>query len=90
MYKKSQCGLILQYMKKNKNKSITPSIFVNPWSFSSIPFIGYSASARMCELKKEWLIEKVWEKTSIKRFLLKCKNQHIYKITEKWLNLNLK
>ena len=89
MYKKSQSGLILQYMQKNKNKSIMPVIFVSPFIFSSIPFVWYSSSARMSELKKMWLVEKIWEKRGVKKFFFKSHNQNIYKITEKWLNLKL-
>lgn len=82
----SQQGVILNYLKKHPNKKVSPDIFVNPFIFSSVPFIWHSASARLCELRRLWLIEKIWVKKCIKRFLRKWKDINLYQITEQGKN----
>jgi len=85
----SQKWQILKYMKKHPNKIIDPVDFVNPFIWSKVPFIWYSASARLVELKKHWLVEVVGIIEPKMQFLFRSKPRQAYAITKKWLDFNL-
>ena len=88
LQKESQKWLILSYLQKHPNKIITGSDFMGIVRFW-VPFIGYSASARLSELLWMWLIQKVGTRKSKIKFLFKAKDRNLYKITQKWLLFKL-
>lgn len=85
MQQTSQKGKILAYMQKN------PKIIVEAKEFMSFlntkPFVWYSSSARLSELKRAWFIECVWFRkwlfNSVRR---KNREINLYRITRKGLN----
>lgn len=81
----SQKGKILAYMQKHPTILIEAKDFM--WICFMKPFIGYSASARLSELKRDWYIECVWNrKWLFNRVMRRNKLINLYKITNKGLN----
>lgn len=72
----SQCAVILDFLKQHKRKIVEASDFMN-WN---CPFVWYSASARLSELKSLWLVEKVSTRKGEK-----MRPIYLYKITQDWL-----
>ena len=86
---KSQCWTILNFLQNNPTRRVTGSDFT--WGFLKVwPFVWYSASARLSELLRYWLIKKVWNIKGIKRFLYPSRDRDLYTITTKGLNYKLK
>lgn len=87
--KNSQKWIILQYLKDNPNKQVTWTDFVRFWK----PFTWPSANARLSELYRSGLVTEVWyikwKTTRTRYWKIKHRNRKLYKITNKWLNLNL-
>jgi len=86
---KSQKGLILKYLQNNPEKILDPADLVSPWVWSKIPFIWYSASARLVELHKLGLVDQVWQIEGKITFLRKSAPRYIYKITQEGLDFEL-
>jgi hypothetical protein len=91
MYKDSQKGQILSYMKGNVWKWFKPDDFMikRMFNFSWTPFIGYKASSRLSELKKMWLVEIMGVHKSTMKFHRKARDRNLYTITPKWLKYKL-
>jgi len=91
---KSQAGQILKFLKENPNKEFWWSDFMWNSIFKNFrywtPFIWYSATARLSELKRWGFVEISWKIKWIKKFFYKSKDRNLYKITEKGLKYNLR
>ena len=80
----SQKWMILDYLQKNAIKNVTWSDFMKNWFFVKAPFIWYSAGARLSELLRCWLVEKIWVRKGVMTFLYKSKDRTLYTISMKW------
>jgi len=88
--KKSQAGQILEFLQHHEHREVSWVDFMKDNWLSKAPFIWYSATARLSELKRFWLVEIVWKQKWVKRFFYKSKDRNLYKITEKGLKYKLK
>lgn len=87
---RSQKWQILIYLKNHIGAKVTWTDFMNEWFFNKKPFIWFSAGARLSELLRCWLVEKVWNKKWVMKFLFKSKDRTLYRITKRWIKYKLK
>jgi len=85
----SQKGKIISYLQKHPKEVVEAKDFQG--IFSLKPFVWYSCSARLSELKRAWYIKVVWTRRWLFNSVMR-RNKEIYqyKITLKWINLQLK
>ena len=84
----TQKGKIFAYMQKNPNTIVEAIDFMS--FLNTKPFVWYSSSARLSELKSKWLIECVWHRDWLFNSVMRRnKTINLYKITSKGLKCNL-
>jgi len=89
MDKTSQKGKILAYLQKHPQEVVEAKSF--QWLLNFRPFIWYSCSARLSELKTAWYVKVVWMRNWLfNKVMRRNKQIYQYKITDIWLKLNLK
>lgn len=77
----TQKGKILAYMQKHPNTIVEAKDFMS--FLNAKPFVWYSSSARISELKKAWYVQCVWHREWLfNRVLRKDKLINLYKITQ--------
>lgn len=87
MNKITQKSKILYYLQKHPKVIVEAKDFMS--FISTKPFVGYSSSCRLSELKKAWYIKCVWfRKWCFNIILKKNKDINLYQITSKGLNYN--
>lgn len=87
MNKITQKGKILYYLQKHPKAIVEAKDFMN--FISTKPFVWYSASARLSELKNKGLVKCVWIRAGLFNIILKKnKDINLYQITSKGLNYN--
>lgn len=88
IHRKSQVGLILDYMQQHKQEIICATDFMGICIFK--PYVWYSSNSRLSELKKMWLVEVIWYKEWFKFFFKKSRDRLLFRITEQGLAYKLK
>jgi len=87
LHKKSQKGIILNYMQKHPEKEIDATIFMRWWNF--VPFVWASANSRISELANKWFVKHIGYTKWVMSFFKKSRDRKLWRITQKWLDFNL-
>jgi hypothetical protein len=85
----SQKWKIIAYLQKHPKEVVEAKNF--QWIFNLRPFIGYSCSARLSELKTAWYIKVVGMRNWLfNKVIRRNKQIYQYQITTLGINLKLK